>query len=125
MDSWFDGKILPSAEWDKEIRSELGKADIVVFLVSTNFLASKYISGVEMSRALERRKANEAELVSVILEDCAWNDREFTKYQVVQPGGRPVRRWNRQRSAFNQVEKQLRDVIRSTLAKGGGRARGL
>jgi internalin A len=120
LEWWFDGKILPSAEWDKEIRSELEKADIIVFLVSTTFLNSKYIRGVEMTRAVERRKASETELVSVILEDCVWKEREFTKYQLVQPGGKPVRGWNRHRNAFNDVEKALRKVVAQILAKGGG-----
>lgn len=121
LEWWFDGKILPSAEWDKEIRNELENADIIVFMVSTTFLNSKYIRGVEMTRALKRRKANEAELVTVVLEDCAWKEREFTKYQLVQPDGRPVRKWSRHRSAFNEVEKKLREVIRSILEKSGGK----
>jgi internalin A len=126
VDWWFDGKILASAEWDKEIRNELEKADVIVFLVSTPFLGSKYIRGVEMTRALERRKAGEAELVSVILEDCAWEGRDFTKYQLVKPGGRSVRGGGgRQRDAFNEVEKALRKVIAQILAQGGGKAQGL
>jgi internalin A len=123
LEWWFDGKILPSAEWDKEIRSELDKADVVVFMVSTTFLNSKYIRGVEMTRALARRKADEAELVSVILEDCAWKERDFTKYQLVQPGGRAVRGWSRHRDAFNEVEKALRKLIKQMLAQGGGQSR--
>jgi internalin A len=125
LEWWFDGKILPSAEWDKEIRNELEKADVVVFMVSTNFLSSKYIKGVEMTRALARREAGEAKLVSVVLEDCAWKERDFTKYQSVQPGGKPVRGWNRHRNAFNEVEKALRKVIEQILAQGGGKAQGL
>jgi hypothetical protein len=47
----------------------------VVFLVSKAFLGSKYIRGVEMETALQRRARNEAELVAVILEaDCDWKD---------------------------------------------------
>jgi hypothetical protein len=64
--SWFDGQILASAEWDKEIRRELEEADLVIFLVSTTFLNSKYIKGVEMDTALRRRASGEAELVAVI-----------------------------------------------------------
>jgi hypothetical protein len=68
---WFDGQILPSAEWDKEIRREVEEADIIVFLVSTSLLRSKYIRSVEMERAVKRRDLREAELVPVILEaDC-------------------------------------------------------
>lgn len=114
---WFDGKIIPSTEWDKEIRSELEQADIIVFLISTNFLNSSYIQGVEMERALDRRRLEQAELVSVLLEDCSWEDRKFAKYQIIRPGDRPVRNWSRHRSAFNEVEKQLRTVIKRVLGK--------
>jgi hypothetical protein len=62
LEWWFDGKILPSAEWDKEIRNELEKADVIVFMVSTNFLISKYTKGVEMKHALERREAGKRNL---------------------------------------------------------------
>lgn len=125
---WFDGQILASAEWDKEIRRELEEADIVVFLVSTPFLGSKYIRGSEMSRALERRKAGGAELVAVILEaECNWRGREFTRYQAVPHGILPrgikaVHSWRRPRDAFNNIETQLRQLItqmqatRATLA---------
>ena len=122
VQSWFDGKILPSAEWDKEIRRELEEADFIVFLVSTNFLASAYIRGVEMNRAVARREAGEAELVSVVLENCAWHGRDFTKYQFALPGNKPVRKWGRYRDAFNEVEKQLRQLIKARLAQGAGRA---
>jgi hypothetical protein len=110
--TWFDGKILPSAEWDKEIRRELDDADIIVFLVSTPFLRSEYIRGVEMDRSLKRRAAGEAELVAVILEDCDWKGRDFTRYQVLPPGVKPVRSWPRHADAFNSVEQQLRLLIK-------------
>lgn len=107
VDWWFDGKILPSAEWDAEIRHEIEQADVIVFLVSTALLASDYVQGVEMKLALERRAAGEAEIVSVITEDCRWKGRPFTKYQVIQPDGRPVRRHGRLIDAFNLVEAEL------------------
>jgi internalin A len=121
LEWWFDGKILPSAEWDKEIRSELDKADIVLFMVSTPFLGSKYIRGVEMTRALERRAAGEAELMSVIVENCAWKGREFTRYQLVQAGNLATKSLGQRRSAFNEVEHALRQLIGQMLAKGAGR----
>jgi len=117
---WYDGQILPSAEWDKEIRRELQEADVVVFLVSTAFLGSKYVRGVEMASALKRRAAGDAELVAVILEtDCDWKDREFTRYQVLPPGVKAIRSWPRQADAFNKVEQELRKLIKAMLAKRG------
>lgn len=118
---WFDGQILPSAEWDKEIRREVEEADIVVFMVSTPFLRSNYIRGVEMASALKRRAIGQAELVAVILEaDCDWKNREFTRYQVLPPGAKAVRNWPRHADAFNKVEQELRLLIKDILGKRGG-----
>jgi hypothetical protein len=123
---WFDGQILPSAEWDTEIRRELEDADVVVFLVSTSFLSSRYIRGVEMVSALKRRAAGEAELVAVILEaDCAWKGRDFTRYQVLPPGVKAVRSWLRHADAFNKVEQELRRLIEEMLARPGTGVAGL
>jgi internalin A len=114
---WFDGRILPSSAWDSTIRRELELADIVVCLISTDFLESKYIKNVEMPRAIERRESGETEIVSVLLEDCAWQDRPFTKFQMIRPGDKSVRKWSRHRDAFNEVEKSLRKIIAHILAK--------
>ena len=117
---WFDGEILSSADWDKEIRQELQDADIVVFLVSTSFLVSQYVRGVEMSIALKRRAAGEAELVAVILEsDCDWKGRDFARYQVLPTGAKAVRSWPRHGDAFNNVEQGLRALINEKLAGRG------
>lgn len=124
LEWWFDGKIVPGDDWDKEIRNQLEKADIIVFMVSTPFLASKYIRGVEIKRALERRKANEVELVSVILDNSAWQDRDFTMYQLIEVGNLVNRNLAQRRVGFNEVEKQLRKLINEILVKGGGNAQG-
>jgi internalin A len=121
--SWFDGQILPSAEWDKEIRRELQEADLVVFLVSVPFLSSKYIRGVEMRCALERRLAGKAELVAVILDaQCDWKSRDFARYQVLprEVNVKAVRSWRRHADAFTHVEQALRQLIQEMLAKRGG-----
>jgi len=108
--TWDDGQILPSTDWDSEIRWELNQADIIIFLVSTPLLASAYVRGVEMKRALERRAAGDAEIVSVIVEDCSWQARDFTQYQLIL-ADKPVRRWSRHADAYNNVELELRDLV--------------
>jgi internalin A len=112
---WFDGQILPSAEWDKEIRRELEEADLVVFLVSVPFLSSKYIRGVEMRCAVERRNAGKVELVAVILDaELDWESRDFARYQVLprDVNVKAVRSWRRHADAFNNVEQELRRLIK-------------
>ena len=118
LSTWTDAQILPSDRWDDEIRAELEQADIIIFLVSSNMLASPYIRGVELKRALERRQAEEAEIVLVILEDCSWKGRDFAQYQVVL-GDKPVARHGRYSDAFNTVEDELRRLIDDLVGDAG------
>jgi hypothetical protein len=57
---------------DGEIREELDEADIILFLVSSHFLASDYIRGVEVMRAVERADCREVQLAPIILEKVDW-----------------------------------------------------
>src|SRR5712692_7570656 len=45
--------------WDANIRTALGKADIVVLLVTANFTGSKYIHEVELPIARRRRETDD------------------------------------------------------------------
>ena len=112
LSTWTDAQILPSDRWDDEIRNELERADVIIFLVSSHMLSSPYIRGVELQRALERREAGQAEIVSIIVEDCSWNDRDFAEYQVIL-GAKPIKSHRPYRAAFNDVERELRRLIDS------------
>src|SRR5437899_10164540 len=63
---WYDGQIGPGMEWHREIQDHLESADLILLLVSPDFLASEYCSGVEVLTALERHAANEARVIPII-----------------------------------------------------------
>jgi hypothetical protein len=49
---WYDRQIRPGADWNKEISSELDSANLILLLVSADFLASDYCDGVEVEKAM-------------------------------------------------------------------------
>ena len=57
---WDDDEILPGVEWKQEIDNHLKTADIIVLLVSPNYMSSVYCSGEEMPVALRRYEAKGA-----------------------------------------------------------------
>src|SRR5215472_6110261 len=65
--SWNDRQILPGTEWAYAISEHLNTAQIILLLISSDFLASDYCYSIEMERALERHEAGEAYVVPVIL----------------------------------------------------------
>src|SRR5258708_7682501 len=54
ISSWHDRKLLAGDDWGAEISQNLEKADVVLLLVSIDFINSKYCYDIELDRALER-----------------------------------------------------------------------
>ena len=50
---WSDRQFKPGQEWDREISGKLKDADIVIILVSVDFLNSQYCYDIEMDEALD------------------------------------------------------------------------
>lgn len=51
ISEWHDRAIVPGQEWDEAIKGQLDRADIILLLVSPDFLASDYIDRVELTRS--------------------------------------------------------------------------
>jgi hypothetical protein len=59
VEIWSFRKILAGQEWKGQIDKNLESADIVVFLVSPDFLASDYCSDIEVERALIKHQSGD------------------------------------------------------------------
>ena len=51
---WDDTKIVPGQKWEAEILENLERADIIVLLLSNDFISSDYCYQKEFQRARER-----------------------------------------------------------------------
>jgi hypothetical protein len=72
---WSDQRIEPGANTQQEINEQLEKASIILLLISPDYLASDYLYGIEMGRALERHEAGTACVIPIILHPVVSNDR--------------------------------------------------
>ncbi|MGZ8923966.1 MAG: COR domain-containing protein [Methylosarcina sp.] len=109
---WHDRFITPGEDWDEEIKAELEKADVILLLVSAQFLASDYIRKVEMQWAVERANSGKAVLIPIVLENCGWQNEQFGKFNALPRKGKPIRDTKPQRNAWYWVEEELRDVFK-------------
>jgi hypothetical protein len=81
--TWHDRRIIPGQKWDTAIDSHLDESDIVILLVSADFIASDYCYGKEVVRAMERHERNEAKVIPVIVRAVDWIDAPFGRLQVL------------------------------------------
>ncbi|MFN6566399.1 GUN4 domain-containing protein [Dendronalium sp. ChiSLP03b] len=113
ISSWHDRKILPGEEWDYQINDNLDTADIILLLVSSDFLFSKYCWDVEVKKAIERHHQGEACVIPVILRPVDWTGAPFAKLQALPKNAEPVvsRYWHSQDEAFTDVAKGIRAAV--------------
>ncbi|MEH2069827.1 MAG: TIR domain-containing protein [Nostoc sp.] len=87
---WYDRLIEPGSNWQNEIEDRLRTADIVLLLVSADFLASNYCYNIEMSIALDRHNRGEVCVIPVILRHCDWKYQPLSNLQALPKNGKPV-----------------------------------
>jgi internalin A len=108
---WQDRKITAGTDWRGQIDKNLEGAQIIVLLVSANFIASDYSWDTEMKVALRRHEQRTAKVVPIILRKVDnWESAEFGKLQALPTGGKPVTLWADRDSAWADVAKGIRDV---------------
>ncbi len=74
IELWVDEQLNPGVEWEKEIDDALHNCDIVICLLSDEYLASK-ICMYEATKAKENGKI----IYPILVNTCAWRDTFFSK----------------------------------------------
>jgi formylglycine-generating enzyme required for sulfatase activity len=116
IEAWHDRKIPLGSEWAEEISENLNTADIILLLVSPDFLASPYCHDVEVVRAMERNEAGSARVIPVILRPCDWRRVPFGKLQALPKGALPVRKWPDRDDAFLDIAEGIRTAAEDMAA---------
>lgn len=123
ISAWHDRQIPAGTEWPKVLDERLNAAQIILLLVSADFLASNYCYEIEMKRALERHgdKEDKAVVIPIILRDCLWEDAPFSHLQAVPKNVaqkiEPVSEWKNRDGAFTEIARRIRQVIRENFSE--------
>jgi len=109
---WADTDIGAGIEWEREIEKHLDTAQIILLLVSADFMNSEYCYSTEMKRALERHNRKEARVIPVILRPIDWQD-ILGNIQALPTDAKPVLSsfWHSPDDAFFDVEQGIRKVV--------------
>ncbi len=68
LDTFDDRELKPGELWDERIGRELERADIVIALISPDFVFSRYCSVDELLRAIQRQRDGSADLVPIVCD---------------------------------------------------------
>lgn len=116
ISDWYDGGITAGSDWSKEISGNLEAAQIILLLISPDFINSEYCYDYEMKRALEKHEAGEARVIPVLIRDLDdWASFPFAKLQVVPQDATPVEKWSNQNEAWVDVARNIRLACKEML----------
>jgi len=108
-----DREITAGSEWVGEIDAHINTAQIILLLISPDFLASDYSYDMELKRALARHEAGEVVVVPIILRPVDWQNSPFSKLQALPKNLRPLTRWRNRDEAFLNIVKGIQEVALS------------
>lgn len=125
IEIWQDRDMLAGDRWDPEIKKSLEEADIVLLLISVNFINSNYIDTVELKRTLEREAEGRVRMIPILLKPTDLQGTEIRKLQALPKDGKPISKWDDKDDAYLNVVRGIRRVVDSLWDKPRASTRSL
>jgi CheY-like chemotaxis protein len=114
--AWHDRCSRSEKERNETIDPFLESADIILFLISANFLASD-TSREEVNRALERHEAGEARVLPIILRPVDLQNSPLSHLQALPKNAKPITAWGNRDEAFLNVIQGIREAAEKIMAR--------
>ncbi|WP_339715837.1 SIR2 family protein [uncultured Kriegella sp.] len=117
FESWHRGLTLGGQEPEVEFQKHMANADIILLLVSTDFLASDAITDVDLPNALQRHQGKKAKVVPIITRPCKWDGvKELTQMPLILPKknrevGKAISTWENQENAYQNIISEIQELL--------------
>lgn len=108
---WSDTNLNAGVEWEKELHQHLESADLILLLISPDFMASDYCYSIEMGRAIVRQNEGSAQVIPILLRSTFWQNASFAKLQIIPTNANPVINWPDRDDAFHDITMHISRVI--------------
>lgn len=115
--AWHDRRIGAGDEWREQIDSHLRSADIILLLVSADFIASDYCFDVELQCALDRHKAGKAVVIPIIVRPVDWSEAPFAGLQALPRDGKAISSWPDRDEALMNVARGVREEVQKQASR--------
>jgi hypothetical protein len=112
---WYDERTTPGAEWEPEILSYLNGADIILLLISADFISSPYCMKKETERAMQRHHNREARVIPIFIRPVEIEGAPFNNLQGLPSADQPITRWQDRDEGWRMVAKGIRGIAKKML----------
>ena len=113
IDDWCDHEIKAGSDLDAEIARKLEEADLILLLVSSNFIDSEYCYSKEMKKAFEQHYNRKSIVIPIIIRPCDWESSPLSKLKLLPKDGKAVTSWMNIDEAWTNVVNEIKKSIGS------------
>lgn len=115
--NWHDRKIEVGDEWKSTLDKKLMTADIILLLISADFLASDYCYDIEVTQAMKQHEEGISVVIPIMLRSCDSTGASFMKLQGLPINLIPVTKWKDRDEAFTDIAVGLRAIVEEIRKK--------
>jgi hypothetical protein len=117
LNLWHDQCLQPGDDWANKIDQKLHDADLVLLLISENFMDSDYAFGKEMEAAMRQQRQGRTRVVPILLRAYDWQTAPFGRCQAIPGSEEPIDRLGSGGgdAALAAVARELRDLATGIL----------
>lgn len=109
---FYDGLIVSGKERDETIKENLHSSDIILLLVSADFVKTDYCYNVETTIALEKHEQGSAQVIPIILRPLVFEDARFAKLNFLPNKATPVGSYpGGMDKAYTEIVTRLKENI--------------
>jgi len=111
---WHKYLVDAGHERRREIESHLQRADIVLLLISPDFLKSDECFNVEMLSALKRHDTEETRVIPIVVRPTPhWEEQPFGKLQMLPRNTEPITAWPNRDQAYKEIAEEVGNIIKA------------
>jgi nucleoside phosphorylase len=108
---WHRGEIRAGSVHAQERSAHLEQAQLILLLISPDFLASQEAYGIEMRHALARQARGEAHVIPILLRPVLYEGAPFAHLEMLPSNGKPITSWAHRDEAFENVARGINLVL--------------
>ena len=115
IEVWTDQVLEPGVHWEPTLLQALHAADILLCLVTADFMASNFIHDVELKQSFERERLGQVRIIPVLVRPTDLEGHPLNRPQGLPRGFLPITVWQNSDRAWVEVVEELRKVLDTPL----------
>src|SRR5579864_8043820 len=116
ISTWHDGNIFPGTTRQSQIVEQFQAADIILLLVSADFMDTDFPHSDMLKQAIARHDAHKAYVIPIILRPCDWDGAPFAQLEMLPTDAKAVTRWPAHDDAFEDIVEGIKRVLATAPA---------